>query len=712
MTAPFITPDEAEFQAWKSARKANRPKPITTPDEAEFQAWKASRNTGSPSNDVPLLERVLDSGTSFGGRVLGSLASFGHELVTNPVRTIGGMVTAPLVSAGRAAIAPGVGDRRPDPRLSKGGNSSGRPIDTSPYDAEHGGVTPKDRAIGALQTGANLAFPALGPLKGGILAGAAYDPTDPLVGATVGGLIGGTAHVAAKVPGKVLDYTGARPSEAKPSVRGRAANAAGVSTTEQRSLESLVARLDRAKVTPDQLRARAAEARELGKPASMMEVGGQPIARMARAIEGIPSEGAETVRRALEGRRRGAAARVASDVESGLGQPRADMFEATQSLVEQQKAKAAPFYERAMSAGPLSLDVAVPGKQLTLAELLRRPSAQKAIGYETQLASEEGRPAFPNIKPNPILESMAPEARAKVVELAKAQGENLGGEISMAQLHNLKLRMDEMLGYAKAKGSLPDGTPATSKMLRAIQDTKNDLLAVMDAHSPDYKAGRKSWAGDAELQDALALGHDFLNKKRPLGELKHEMAQLSEAGQEQVRRGVVSAVRDMIDSARDGADVASRIFGNETQRRYLRAAFKDDASFERFRRQMEGDVGERPMAANENMVLGGSRTAPMLGDVQDLLETRAPQGGNLLTWRGAANAALRRVDFLREGVASRARADALAPLVTAGAHESVPLTLEDVIGMTERHRAKVAPKNMRGNYARNQIAGGAARGDR
>lgn len=46
MTAPYITPDEAEFQAWKSDRKANRPRPapITTPDEAEYQAWKARRN--------------------------------------------------------------------------------------------------------------------------------------------------------------------------------------------------------------------------------------------------------------------------------------------------------------------------------------------------------------------------------------------------------------------------------------------------------------------------------------------------------------------------------------------------------------------------------------------------------------------------------------------------------------------------------------------
>lgn len=553
-----------------------------------------------------------------------------------------------------------------------------------------GGVVPALATAGTSQAPTLLNSMKMGAGYGAMYGAGEQDSPDlaqllkgTAVGAATGAAAAGVVHGATAVPGRVLDFAGVRPEPASTNRMGRLAARAGVGTTEDRALETVLARMGRGGVTPADATIAAREASDMGKPASLLEVGGKQVTRLGRGVQGIPSKGADVMQTALETRRRGAASRVAGDVESGLGQPRADMFEATQELAKQQRAKASPFYERAMQSEPLSLEAKSPKSGVSLAEILRRPSAQKAIGYESQLANEEGRAAFPDMQ---LLEALGPNVKA----------------VSMEQLHNIKLRMDEMLGYAKAKGTLPDGTPATSKMLRAIQDSKKSLLDIMDAHSSDYAAGRKSWAGDAELQDGLELGRDFLNSKRPLGELKHDLQELSEAGQEQARRGVVSAVREKIDAAQDGADVARRIFGNEAQRQRLRAAFPDERSFARFRRQMEW---EAQMAKNENTILGNSQTAEKLGDVQDLLETRLPQGGNLLTLRGAANAALRRADMLRGGVASRAQADALAPILTAGADRTQPRSLEEVLGLIAAHQGRVAPRRQAASVSRTLVGG-------
>lgn len=527
-------------------------------------------------------------------------------------------------------------------------------------------------------------------------------------GAVAGGVTAGAMHGAARVPSAAMDFTGMRPSRATTNRLGRAAIRGGVTPIEDRALETVMARMKRGGVTSADATSAAAEARDLGKPVTMLEVGGKQVTRLGRGAQGIPSRGADEIQSALETRRRGAPVRVGGDVEQGLGQARADMYEATQALSQQQKAKAAPLYKKAMQAAPLAVDTKVPGQEISLADVLRRPSAQKAIGYEQQLAKEEGRQPFPSFTSpadDPALASMTPEAKARFMESAKAQGVT-PPDVSIEQLHNLKLRLDEMIGYAKAGGTLPDGTPATKKMLSAIQETKNHLLSVMDAHEPTYAKARRTWGGDAELQDALELGHDFLNSKRPLGELKHDFSQFSDAGREQARRGVVSAVREKIDAAQDGADVTRRIFGNEAQRQRLRAVFADDASFARFRRQMEI---ESQMAKNENRILGNSQTAEKLGDVHDLMETTLPQGGNLLSVRGAANAALRRADALRQGVATRAQVDALAPYLTAGADPSHALSLEDVLAMGEQRRGRAAPRARASLSARAAIGGATGR---
>lgn len=184
-------------------------------------------------------------------QVVGGLS----QAVRHPIDTATGILEAPVRSA-ITAMSPGVGEARPSAALSKGGNSSGRPIDTSPYDAEHGGVTGKERAVGAAQTIANIALPSiakgtsslvqkgvaglaskagagatlsrvLGTSAAGGTAGAVYSPDDPIAGGLAGAVMAPVLSEGGRGLHKGLTGTGSalldnvfgRPVESGPAIK-------------------------------------------------------------------------------------------------------------------------------------------------------------------------------------------------------------------------------------------------------------------------------------------------------------------------------------------------------------------------------------------------------------------------------------------------------------------------------------------------------------
>src|SRR5690348_11208683 len=96
-------------------------------------------------------------------RVLRNLGTAVTQIVTHPIETAETAVTAPLKSFADAVLSPSVGEARPNPNLSKGGNSAGLTAAqiAQPYDAEHGAVTGKQRGAAAAQTFANVLFPSI-----------------------------------------------------------------------------------------------------------------------------------------------------------------------------------------------------------------------------------------------------------------------------------------------------------------------------------------------------------------------------------------------------------------------------------------------------------------------------------------------------------------------------------------------------------------------
>lgn len=221
MTAPVMPMQEDPVAAYKkkygapTANQATGDVDLSLPDQAASDPVAVYKAKYGARMAPPSAEPERPGMLSRAATMLGEGAA---HAVMHPIDTIESAIAGPMRSA-VATLSPGVGEARPDLRLSKGGNSSGRPIAAAPYDAAHGGVTPSERTAGGIQTLANLVTPgtfsavksALGGRAVGRIAalaatgagqGAAQNPQDPGAGAIAGAVatpVGGEiAHGAAR----------------------------------------------------------------------------------------------------------------------------------------------------------------------------------------------------------------------------------------------------------------------------------------------------------------------------------------------------------------------------------------------------------------------------------------------------------------------------------------------------------------------------------
>lgn len=196
-----------------------RAQQASSPQHDDMDAALAKIRAGQPA-PTPEGPGAISRGFSAAGRGLANV-------VMHPIDTAESIATAIPKTVGdvfNATVSPGVGEARHDARLSKGGNSSGRAIDTSPFDAEHGGITAKERTQAGARGAATLAAaPIFGGAKAatalipkvgakiatttglaasGAATGAASNLDDPLAGAVAGGIaapvLGGAVNTLAR----------------------------------------------------------------------------------------------------------------------------------------------------------------------------------------------------------------------------------------------------------------------------------------------------------------------------------------------------------------------------------------------------------------------------------------------------------------------------------------------------------------------------------
>lgn len=559
-------------------------------------------------------------------RVLSGVGGAIRQAVTHPIDTAESLIVAPVKSAIDAVLTPEVGESRPNAALSKGGNSSGRPIERGTYDAEHGAQPQGARKIAALQTVVNVGLPGVAGVVGkrlgstaaaatvGAMGGAAYSPDDPVAGALAGAIVAPLAHgvvKGAKVVGRgaanvgdaIADVSGRRPETTTPVTVG------GKQIASIEGVQERAAKLNAARLPP-------VPRPVTDKPLAPVDLGGIEAQRLARGLKTASPAAESVLRGALDPRAEGAVDRV---IQHGLETTGLASRESGLSVVDDLIAERAQHgreqFQPVFAAHPEPID------NEAFADILKTPAGQQALKRGVTIAKNRRQP-IGNIAEEvdaPPPEGVSPADWENVKRLAKERGipiPTAEGSTRIAptlqQAHFIKLGFDDLLKSAPEPGSGGSGPNNAA----AIRNLKHEWLDVMDETSPAYAKARKTFADESDLIRAAELGRTLF-KLHP-DEAAKAFRDMSEAERTVARRTGFDALSERVENG--PVDVERGVSKPRDQKR-IRLLFPDDASFKQFQ---EGLKHEAQMHATKQGVLGGSNTADKFADLAGMAGVSLP----------------------------------------------------------------------------------------
>lgn len=188
----------------------------------------------------------------------------------------------------------------------------------------------------------------------------------------------------------------------------------------------------------------------------------------------------------------------------------------------------------------------------------------------------------------------------------------------------------------KYKGLKPNTAPMLDKVYKTLGDQRtvalrkgdndlaNDYLLlqkrVSEALGPKYKKAINTFAGDKELERALADGQKAFQNKTITEELKDKLRGYTSGEKELFVQGFGNALIDKVLTRAGQGDRTKAIFNNEKQKRLIASVFgdskKEKESFREFVKTLEREI---EMSKTKNVVLGGSQTQPNLANQRNLL---------------------------------------------------------------------------------------------
>lgn len=346
-----------------------------------------------------------------------------------------------------------------------------------------------------------------------------------------------------------------------------------------------------------------------GAPAQLVDLGGDNVRRLARAIGTAGGRGSTAVMNEAERR----LAQQADEISNALAKTlsgKGDYLAAVSQLDAMRKGIAAPLYKAAYSE-----QVNVTPR---MGELLNRPHMQKSITRAVQDLIDAGD--------DPLAHGF--------VRAANGQW-TIGGRGTVKAFDFIKNATDDVL----------EGTYRNQVTGRLELDRRGniwnqnlrELLQHVDDQSPAYAAARGAYAGPSKSKEALEVGRNILKGDHLAAQQR--ISRMTPGEKEFARAGAVQGIRDRIDSIRDTGNKAAAILRDENTRKRLRLLFDDDASFARFERMirqeadridtgifMRPDVGSQTAPRKEDVIRYGLRSG-VLEDVRGGKPVRAVLGG-------------------------------------------------------------------------------------
>jgi hypothetical protein len=438
----------------------------------------------------------------------------------------------------------------------------------------------------------------------GMAAGAlTADPENRATGAAmgaalglgVGGAVGGGMQSLSSLSGRatpylkrVTDAMGANRSDVSPMapLNTGATPEAPISAAEAKILQAMEA----GGVAPEIAAARLDAARRRGVPLGLVDVGGQPVQRLARGVRTLPGEGSAIIDEALQSRAAAQPDRVVNFLERAIGRTSTGNAGArADALITQARNESAPFYGQLDQLPPLT-DWAS-----------KAPFAVPRVRDIVQ-GSEAARRNW-GMRVDPLYDDAGKLIRPP----------------TFRDVDRVKQNLDEILMPQYQQGPRPaDSVVIGTREERSLADAiRRQLLTAADAApgGSTYANARASYAGPAQARDALERGREF--NRDSLQDVIAQRTGGTPAENKWYGRGVIEALRERVDSMPDLAsqpNVLRSVAGSRAARAKLEAAVPDrrvDA--------LRGRITDENTAAQTNaFVRSGSQTADKAVEAGDL----------------------------------------------------------------------------------------------
>lgn len=400
-----------------------------------------------------------------------------------------------------------------------------------------------------------------------------------------------------------------------------------------------------------------------GKPETLADMAGENTKSLARNAAGIPdNEATSGAYRRMRARRSGQYDRLQGDITDSLGVERVNRDAAKQEIMDAARVKADALYQRAYDTDVVIDDEKVlrlldmPDFRQAHDEVMATEAAKRNLALARGESVKELRPIF-------VLDEATGQVRREQMPT-----------IETLDKVARKLRKD---GYSMMR----DGTTFDAGEVKVgIADALTDQL---ENYSGAFKEARSMWADEMSATRALERSNKFWSKSEDT--VLNDLAALRTEGERNLyRQGAITDIVDNLTGANDGANLAGRL-QNPKFRNKIRALVPDEANFNNLMAQLER---EGTMAATENAVIQGSRTAPMAegmkafsddGIVSKLLRLRSPAQaadvalGAAVNQKARSTAATRASDVLR--------------LTTNPMNDAQQKMIEDMIRSAEIDRA-------------------------
>lgn len=378
---------------------------------------------------------------------------------------------------------------------------------------------------------------------------------------------------------------------------GMQAARSAVASPERAAERQFERALERDGISPEEFRRRANDLQEkFPNTAIPVDAGGENVAGLLERLANTPGGGRAQVIPALNARQQGQPERLtdelyqltgagkvptgpapktsdskeltiwdgkaigdaASDLAGDAGsEARRSAYRAIQDTMKSRSEAAKPLYEQAYKEPvPWTFE---------LEELMKTPAMQAAYRDASKRAANQQR-----------------SFEGKFIDLADDGTYTVKDVPSTGDLDIMKRSLDDQIGVLLRSGE--NGKAGD------IQGIKNQLLGIMDEHSPTYAKARAAWSDPSRYMDAIESGRSILNNKVSPEEFADIFRRMSSADQEGFRTGAISSiVGKMGDKTTSFADVTADL-RSPNMRAKVAAILPDDASRTRWQDFLDHEI--------------------------------------------------------------------------------------------------------------------------